>query len=47
MCVSRRGNDSQVAVSRIRELLPEVEVKDVMGGLQAWSRNIDPTLPIY
>ena len=46
--VCRRGNDSQVAVQLLREHLPaEVLVKDIAGGLCAWSENIDPDFPVY
>ena len=45
----RRGNDSQIAV---RALLASGRmdgrvVKDVVGGLTAWSADIDPLFPMY
>ena len=48
----RRGNDSLLAASRLRTSLdersiPGVEVRDVVGGLAAWSKDVDPGFPIY
>jgi len=45
--ICRRGNDSQMAVNHVRRLLPEIKVWDVVGGLQAWAKHIDPQFPIY
>ncbi|KAF7359416.1 Adenylyltransferase and sulfurtransferase UBA4 [Mycena sanguinolenta] len=46
--VCRLGNDSQIAASSLREARKEdVMVKDVIGGLRAWARNVDPTFPVY
>lgn len=45
MC--RRGNDSQAGVRVVQELLPGVEVRDVVGGLQAWTTTVDPSFPAY
>jgi len=45
--VCRRGNDSQVATGLLRALLPGVRVRDVIGGLHAWTKHIDPTFPLY
>lgn len=50
--VCRRGNDSLIAASRLRKSLDErsvdgVEIKDVVGGLVAWSKDVDPAFPIY
>ncbi|XP_071454773.1 adenylyltransferase and sulfurtransferase MOCS3 isoform X2 [Hetaerina americana] len=44
----RRGNDSQRAVIKFRELLGEEWIiKDIKGGLHEWSEEIDPTFPHY
>lgn len=43
----RLGNDSQIAADALRSSRPNSEVWDVIGGLQAWSREIDPNFPIY
>ena len=45
----RRGNDSQKATLQLQQMLKSlpVTVKDVQGGLTAWSRHIDPSLPTY
>ena len=45
--VCRRGNDSQVATGLLRALLPGARVRDVIGGLHAWTKHIDPTFPLY
>ena len=47
----RRGNDSQVAVSLLKEMLREAvtcfKLLDLIGGLHSWSDVIDPTFPKY
>ncbi|XP_076245256.1 ubiquitin-like activating enzyme 4 [Calliopsis andreniformis] len=47
MC--RRGNDSQKAVQRLQKIFNEsdLEIKDIIGGLRAWSKTIDHTVPVY
>jgi adenylyltransferase and sulfurtransferase len=46
--VCRRGNDSQLAVARLKEQLGQLcEPKDIIGGLHAWTKHIDPDFPIY
>lgn len=49
--ICRRGNDSQIAAKRLIADLHEqncdVVVKDVIGGLHAWTRQIDDQFPIY
>ncbi|KAF9267672.1 hypothetical protein L218DRAFT_970555 [Marasmius fiardii PR-910] len=48
--VCRLGNDSQIAADAVRSVLPdksEAVVKDVVGGLKAWSKDVDPTFPVY
>ncbi|KAJ6547164.1 hypothetical protein B0H19DRAFT_1164265 [Mycena capillaripes] len=47
--VCRLGNDSQIAASSLREARKGDEnvVKDVIGGLRAWARHVDPTFPVY
>ena len=44
--VCRRGNDSQIAVDKLRKAGIE-NVFDLKGGLQQWSKEIDETFPIY
>ena len=44
--VCRRGNDSQVAVRRLEEA-GVANAFDVEGGLQSWSKTVDPTFPLY
>ena len=44
--VCRRGNDSQRAVSRLREM-GLTNAIDVVGGMEAWAKHIDPTFPLY
>jgi adenylyltransferase/sulfurtransferase len=50
--VCRRGNDSQLAVKRLKELLSDIDnidekIKDLEGGFQAWHTDIDSTFPLY
>jgi rhodanese-related sulfurtransferase len=45
--ICRRGNDSQLAVAHLRRQYPQLAVRDVVGGLHAWTRHIDPDFPIY
>ncbi len=54
MCVvCRRGNDSQLAVRKLKDqsdsLFGDVamEIKDIVGGLTEWSNTIDETFPKY
>ncbi|XP_067213846.1 adenylyltransferase and sulfurtransferase MOCS3 isoform X2 [Linepithema humile] len=45
----RRGNDSQKAVQYLKTLLAEdtLRIKDIIGGIHAWSKKIDSTFPRY
>ncbi|WWC67725.1 uncharacterized protein I206_101637 [Kwoniella pini CBS 10737] len=45
----RRGNDSQIAAESLRRIKQDagIKVRDVKGGLRAWSRDIDPKFPVY
>ncbi|OTF82076.1 adenylyltransferase and sulfurtransferase MOCS3-like protein [Euroglyphus maynei] len=51
MC--RRGNASQKAVRELKNRLvtkiddENIEIKDVIGGISAWSEKIDPELPTF
>ena len=48
--VCRRGNDSQMAVKLLEKNLKnnsELVIKDIIGGLQAWSDKIDNDFPKY
>jgi adenylyltransferase and sulfurtransferase len=47
--VCRRGNDSQIAVDKLRSVFVDVSVdlKDIKGGLHAWSRHVDTDFPKY
>ncbi|KAI9462160.1 hypothetical protein F5148DRAFT_1214160 [Russula earlei] len=47
--VCRLGNDSQIAVDAIRSASPDTTfiIKDLVGGLRAWSREVDPGFPVY
>lgn len=44
--VCRRGNDSQRAVARLRQL-GIVHAVDMVGGMEAWAREVDPSFPTY
>jgi adenylyltransferase/sulfurtransferase len=56
--VCRLGNDSQLAARAVLDRAAEssvaiegtsvgVHVRDVIGGLEAWSRDVDPSFPVY
>lgn len=45
ICICRRGNDSQRAVTMLKA--HGIHSKDVIGGLHEYSRKIDPNIPIY
>lgn len=46
--VCRLGNDSQIAVEALRSVSDEnAVIKDVVGGLKSWSRDVDVTFPVY
>ena len=54
MCVvCRRGNDSQLAVRKLKSQSDSffggvaVEIKDIAGGLTEWSNTTDQTFPKY
>ncbi|KAH8259024.1 hypothetical protein KR038_007815 [Drosophila bunnanda] len=43
----RRGNDSQIAVQHVRSRFPMHSIRDLIGGLHAWTKKVDPNFPIY
>ncbi|GBL95683.1 Adenylyltransferase and sulfurtransferase MOCS3 [Araneus ventricosus] len=45
--ICRRGNDSQKAVLALRKLIPSCTWYDVVGGINAWHREIDSSFPLY
>jgi len=45
--VCRLGNDSQIAADALRRQSSGVEVKDLIGGLNAWAQDVDPSFPVY
>ncbi|KAH9972728.1 hypothetical protein BGW80DRAFT_1474576 [Lactifluus volemus] len=47
--VCRLGNDSQIAAEALRDAQPNTAcvIKDLVGGLRAWSRDVDPEFPLY
>ncbi|PFH53208.1 hypothetical protein AMATHDRAFT_73726 [Amanita thiersii Skay4041] len=45
--VCRLGNDSQIAAHALREVNERNTVRDMVGGLKAWSKDVDSTFPIY
>ncbi|VDK44348.1 unnamed protein product [Anisakis simplex] len=52
LCViCRRGNDSQLAVQRLRDIFKDVcssdQIVDVKGGYQEYSQLIDQAFPVY
>ncbi|ONK77650.1 uncharacterized protein A4U43_C02F9020 [Asparagus officinalis] len=44
--VCRRGNDSQRAVKFLSEN-GFASAKDIVGGLESWAKDVDPTFPTY
>lgn len=48
VAVCKHGNDSQIAVDALRSVSDVgQEIKDLIGGLQSWSKDIDTQFPIY
>ncbi|XP_055852800.1 adenylyltransferase and sulfurtransferase MOCS3-2 [Episyrphus balteatus] len=45
--ICRRGNDSQLAVDHLRHKIQSYQLKDIIGGLYAWQKKVDPSFPIY
>jgi len=45
--ICRLGNDSQIAAEALRGVSPELRAVDIVGGLRAWSRDIDSEFPVY
>lgn len=46
--ICRLGNDSQAAVKKLKEFgfgVGERYLGDITGGLRAWRRDVDPTMP--
>ncbi|XP_029162863.1 adenylyltransferase and sulfurtransferase MOCS3 isoform X1 [Nylanderia fulva] len=45
----RRGNDSQKAVQYLKNLFTKdtLQIRDIIGGIYAWSNKIDPKFPKY
>ncbi|KAJ3675680.1 hypothetical protein LUZ60_004722 [Juncus effusus] len=44
--ICRRGNQSQTAVQILHEK-GFIVAKDIIGGLESWSKEVDPKFPIY
>ncbi|XP_063991010.1 adenylyltransferase and sulfurtransferase MOCS3 [Diachasmimorpha longicaudata] len=49
LIICRRGNDSQRAVELLKASLNDTskKIKDVIGGIHAWTHEVDATFPIY
>ena len=45
--ICRLGNDSQIAAQALRKVDNDRVIKDVIGGLRAWSTQVDPKFPVY
>ncbi|PCH42613.1 hypothetical protein WOLCODRAFT_163919 [Wolfiporia cocos MD-104 SS10] len=45
--ICRLGNDSQIAVDALRGAGAAGVMKDLVGGLRAWARDVDETFPVY
>ncbi|KAF8009105.1 hypothetical protein BT93_J0178 [Corymbia citriodora subsp. variegata] len=44
--ICRRGNDSQRAVNYLQKT-GFTSAKDIIGGLESWARDVDPSFPTY
>ncbi|CCM04692.1 uncharacterized protein FIBRA_06878 [Fibroporia radiculosa] len=45
--VCRLGNDSQIAVEALKSVGMKGVIKDVIGGLRAWAKEVDEMFPVY
>lgn len=47
--ICHRGNDSQIAVEALQKQFGETgaRFRDIIGGLDAWSREVDEHFPRY
>jgi adenylyltransferase/sulfurtransferase len=51
--ICRRGNDSLVSAKALAQAQKEngrsaqLRIKEVRGGVRAWSRTVDPRFPMY
>jgi len=45
--VCRLGNDSQIAADALRGQSGATVVMDLIGGLKAWTKYVDPSFPVY
>jgi len=45
--ICRLGNDSQVAADALRKANSNLSIKDVIGGLKSWAKDIDNKFPVY
>jgi adenylyltransferase and sulfurtransferase len=45
--VCRLGNDSQLAADALRNSSTGGSVKDMVGGLVRWAKDVDPCFPVY
>jgi adenylyltransferase and sulfurtransferase len=41
------GNDSQIAADALRGLSSGTGIVDLIGGLRAWIKHVDPNFPLY
>ncbi|KAK4991909.1 hypothetical protein LTR66_002131 [Elasticomyces elasticus] len=47
LVVCRLGNDSQLAVAKLKQAGWQGAIKDLRGGLRAWRQEVDPDWPDY
>jgi adenylyltransferase/sulfurtransferase len=45
--ICRKGNDSFIAARHLRSNGYTGKIRDVKGGYEAWSRDVDPEFPTY
>lgn len=45
--VCRLGNDSQIAADALRGESQGNLIRDLVGGLKSWAKEVDPNFPVY
>lgn len=45
--VCRLGNDSQIGADALRSVAAGGSIKDLIGGLRSWNRDVDKNFPVY
>lgn len=45
--VCRLGNDSRIAADALRSIAPSQVIRDLIGGLRSWSKEVNSSFPVY